>query len=167
MENNNENVTNEVTKENENVNNEEKTFTQKELDSIVETRLAKAKKGIPSKEELDAFNSWKEAQKTEQEKREEKDKENAKILEERNNYKKENLLLRKGVNAEDIDYVIYKVSKLEGEFADNLNDFLKNNPKYLGTKETKKETESVVVNTGTAHKEVANNEDKLRKAFGL
>ena len=46
----------------------EKTFTQDEVDAIVKERLAKAKKGIPSKEELTKYNEWKESQKTQQDK---------------------------------------------------------------------------------------------------
>ena len=41
----------------------EKTFTQKELDDIVRNRLERAKKDIPSKEELQAFREWQDGQK--------------------------------------------------------------------------------------------------------
>lgn len=46
----------------------EKTFTQSELDAAI----AKERQSIPSADELKAFNDWKEAQKTEQEKTAEK-----------------------------------------------------------------------------------------------
>ena len=65
--------TNETT-EKKDVEKKEKTFTENQVNEIVEKRLAKAKKGIPSKEEMKQFNDWKESQKTEQEKREEKEK---------------------------------------------------------------------------------------------
>lgn len=39
---------------------EEKTFTQKELDDIIKTRLERAKKDAPSKEELAVFREWQE-----------------------------------------------------------------------------------------------------------
>lgn len=52
----------------------EKTFTQAELDNIVGKRIAKAMKGVPEKEELDAFYKWKESQQTEREKQEKRDK---------------------------------------------------------------------------------------------
>lgn len=42
----------------------EKTFTQKELDDIVKQRLDRAKKDMPSKEEMDAFHKWQDSQKT-------------------------------------------------------------------------------------------------------
>lgn len=116
--------TNEVVKE-------EKTFTQEEVNEIVKTRIAKEKKGIPSKEELQEFTNWKESQKTAEEKNAEKEKENQLILTERDNLKRENLLLRKGVKEEDIDYVLFKVSRQEGEFKDNLESYLTENPKYL------------------------------------
>ena len=48
----------------ENIQTEEKTFTQKEVDEIVKARLERAKKDIPAKEELDEFYSWKENQMT-------------------------------------------------------------------------------------------------------
>lgn len=52
-------------------NQTEKTFTQSELDGIVKERLARANKDKPSKEEIEAFNSWKESQKTQAEKQQE------------------------------------------------------------------------------------------------
>lgn len=42
----------------------EKTFTQKELDEIVKQRLDRAKKDMPSKDELKAFKEWQDSQKT-------------------------------------------------------------------------------------------------------
>lgn len=61
--------TNEPGKDEEGQEPEAKTFTQEELDSIVKERIARAKKGQPSKEELDAFKQWQESQKTEEEKK--------------------------------------------------------------------------------------------------
>ena len=46
----------------------EKTFTQKELDEIVRKRLDRAKKDMPSKNELDEFRKWKDGQKTAEQK---------------------------------------------------------------------------------------------------
>ena len=45
-----------------------KTFTQKELDDIVKQRLDRAKKDMPSKDELKAFREWKDSQKTAEQK---------------------------------------------------------------------------------------------------
>lgn len=46
----------------------EKTFTQKELDEIVKNRLDRAKKDMPSKDELKAFREWQDSQKTAEQK---------------------------------------------------------------------------------------------------
>lgn len=120
-----------TTNTSENGGQEQKTFTQEELNTIVETRLAKAKKDMPSKEELKKYNEWKEAQKTEQEKMAEKETEYQKALAEKEQIINENKILKSGVNAEDTDYVLFKVTKMEGDFEENLNKFLKDNPKFL------------------------------------
>ena len=46
----------------------EKTFTEKERDDIVKQRLDRAKKDMPSKDELKAFREWKDSQKTAEQK---------------------------------------------------------------------------------------------------
>lgn len=45
---------------------DEKKFSQKELDDIVKQRLDRAAKGQPSKEELAAFRKWQDEQKTDE-----------------------------------------------------------------------------------------------------
>ena len=125
------NVVTPTTGTSENGGQEQKTFTQEELNTIVETRLAKAKKDMPSKEELKKYNEWKEAQKTEQEKMAEKETEYQKALAEKEQIINENKILKSGVNAEDTDYVLFKVTKMEGEFEENLSKFLKDNPRFL------------------------------------
>ena len=109
----------------------EKTFTQEELNKIVQERLDKEKKKMPSKEELKAFKDWQESQKTAEQKQAEKDAEYQKTLNELNTLKQTNAVLSAGVNKDDADYVLFKVSKMDGEFEENLAKFLKDNPKYL------------------------------------
>lgn len=116
----------------------EKTFTQAELDSIVGKRIAKAMKGVPEKEELDAFYKWKEGQQTEREKQEKRDKElsesktalavaNAELEQ----YRREKFLLGKGVSAEDVDYYAFKIGKLvtgTTDFETAAEAYLKEHP---------------------------------------
>lgn len=117
---------------NQNEGQAEKTFTQEELNKIVQERLDKEKKKMPSKEELKAFKDWQESQKTAEQKQAEKDAEYQKTLNELNTLKQTNAVLSAGVNKDDADYVLFKVSKMEGEdFEENLAKFLKDNPKYL------------------------------------
>ncbi|MDU2155351.1 hypothetical protein [Clostridium sp.] len=50
---------------------EEKTFTQADVDKLIQERIAREKKNQLSKDELKAYNDWKESQKTEEEKKNE------------------------------------------------------------------------------------------------
>ena len=102
-----------------------------EAQKIADAMVAKKMKGMPSKEELKAFKEWQESQKTAEQKQAEKDAEYQKTLNELNNLKQTNAVLSAGVNKDDADYVIFKVSKMEGDFEENLAKFLKDNPKYL------------------------------------
>lgn len=108
----------------------EKTFTQEEVNSL----LAKERKKMPNKDELKEFNEWKDSKKTDAEKQTELTQKLSDTANENTSLKQENQVLKSGVNVDDVDYVLFKVSKMEGEFEDNLEDFLKNNPKYLKNK---------------------------------
>lgn len=140
---------------NQNEGQAEKTFTQEELNKIVQERLDKEKKKMPSKEELKAFKDWQESQKTAEQKQAEKDAEYQKTLNELNTLKQTNAILEAGVNKDDADYVLFKVSKMEGEFDENLTKFLKDNPKYL--KQELETTEPKA--TGTPVKSISSNSD--------
>lgn len=123
-----------------------KTFTQEEVNAM----LAKEKKKMPSNEELKAFKEWKENQKTAEEKQAEKETEYKNTLSKNESLEKENQTLKAGVNIEDLDYVVFKVSKMEGEFEGNLASFLEENPKYLSSK---KEEVTKMIDLGGEHKE--------------
>ena len=140
---------------NQNEGQAEKTFTQEELNKIVQERLDKEKKKMPSKEDLKAFKDWQESQKTAEEKQAEKDAEYQKTLNELNTLKQTNAVLEAGVNKDDADYVLFKVSKMEGEFEENLAKFLKDNPKYL--KQELETTEPKA--TGAPVKSISSNND--------
>lgn len=116
----------------------EKTFTQKEVNDIVEKRLAKERKGIPSKEELKSYNEWKESQKTQQDKYDELVKRDGEKDNTISNLQKENEILRAGVSdSDDVEFILYKVGKMEGDFSDNLKNYLADNPKYIKKQEQK------------------------------
>lgn len=115
-----------------------KTFqTEEDYNNAVKSIL---KQKLPPKEEMEAFKTWKENQKTEEEKKTERENEYENTLSKNDDLFKENKTLRAGVNVEDLDYVIFKVSKMEGDFEDNLGSFLKDNPKFLysGKEESEK-----------------------------
>lgn len=119
-----------------------KTFqTEAEYNKAVNSIL---KSKLPPKEEMDAFKNWKDSQKTAEQKQAEKEAEYLKKDNLISNLEKENAILKAGVK-EDVDYVLFKVGKMEGDFKENLAKFLKENPKY-----TSKET--VIKTVGTSAK---------------
>ena len=128
----------------------EKKFTQDELNSYLKKEKDKLLKDMPSKEELKAYKDWKEAQKTAEQKQAEKETEYQNTLTNNKALDQENKALRAGVNVDDLDYVIFKVSKMEGEFSDNLDSFLKDNPKYLASSNTNV-NENSTINLGGDH----------------
>lgn len=109
-----------------------KTFTQEEVNTMLKKEKQKAEKkyeGI----DVTKYKEWVESQKTAEQKQAEKEAEYAQKDTTISELQKENAVLKAGVkNADDIDYVLFKVSKMEGEFEENLAKFLKDNPKYLG-----------------------------------
>ena len=123
-------------------------ISKEEAQKMVNSALAKK---LPPKEEMDAFKQWKDSQKTEADKQAETLKELETLRQEKLNTQRENALLKKGINEEDIDYVMFKVGKMEGEFDENLVEFLKENPKF-----TVKEEKSVASTTGVKTSGVEN-----------
>ena len=111
---------------------EVKTFTQEEVDEMIKTRLRK----MPSKEELKEFNEWKESQKTEAEKSIEKDNKIASLEAELVREKNINVVANADVDPRYQKFVLAEVSQIEGEFKENLEEYLKNNPQYVPPKPT-------------------------------
>ena len=134
------NVETETTTTNVENNSEEvvKTFTQEEVNGIVKERLAKAQKGIPSKEELAKYNEWKESQKTQQDKYDDLVKNSSEKDHTISILEKENAVLKAGITDQDeIEFICYKIGKMDGDFKENLSQYLANNPKYAKKQETK------------------------------
>ena len=119
----------------------EKTFTQAELDAIIGDRLARERKNQPDPERLKAFEEWEKSQQTEAEKAAETAKKLQEAQAEADQLRHENAIMKAGVNADDADYVLFKVGKMEGSFNDNLKKFLEDNPKYT-SEPTKKVPDS-------------------------
>ena len=132
------------------VEKNEKTFTQEEVNAM----LAKEKNKMPSKEDLKAFNEWKESQKTEAEKQTERAQEFAKLQAEKDSLEQLTKIYDAGVTGKDnVEFIQFKVSKMEGDFDENLKAYLDEHPKYL-QKETDEEAPQT---TGASVKKISNN----------
>ena len=124
--------------------NEVKTFTQEEVNQIIKTRL----RNIPSDDELKAYNDWKESQKTEAEKNAEVLKENESLKSRINELENMQVVANACVDSKFQKFVFSEVSK-EGNFEDNLKEYLKNNNQYL-IKEEKTKTTGYSQNTSNS-----------------
>lgn len=116
---------------------QEKTFTQSELDKIVSERLARERRNMPDKQSLKEFREWKKSRQSEAEKIAEREAEYQDLKNTAENLRRENLVIKAGVSAEDVDYVLFKVGKMDGEFSQNLSSFLAENKRYTEPKTVK------------------------------
>lgn len=124
--------------------NEVKTFTQEEVNQIIKTRL----RNVPSDDELKAYNDWKESQKTEAEKNAEVLKENETLKSRISELENMQVVANAGVDSKFQKFVFSEVSK-EGNFEDNLKEYLKINTQYL-IKEEKTKTTGYSQNTSNS-----------------
>lgn len=151
---------------------EPKTFTQEELDAIVKDRIARAKKGQPSKEELKAFNDWKESQKTDEEKRNEAltNAEQAKIAAEERALLAETKVtcLSKGVIAASVDDVVILAKAMVTEeitIEQAIDKVLEKYPSFKGEQQQQEDNKGFKVGAGS-QKQKENPNDALARAFG-
>lgn len=104
----------------------EKTFTQEEVNAMLKKENAKVSKkyeGI----DLEAYKKWEESQKTAEQKQQE---EIVKMqnLKNDNDFKTQMLeIMKRGLNYDEAEFVQFKLSKMNGDFEENLEEYLKNN----------------------------------------
>jgi len=143
---------------------QEKTFTQAELDRIISERIARERKNLPDEADLKAYKEWKKAQQTEAEKAAEREREYQALQSRAIELERENAVIKAGVKADDAEFVIFKVSRMEGDFKKNLESFLSENKKF---------TEPVTENVpGTKHNPSTTDQDAnfiaaVRRGAGL
>ena len=141
--------------EKQNGGQEVKTFTQEEVNSIVEERLAKVKKNMPSKEELQQYNEWKETQKTEQEKINDKINQlqtnNVTLTNENSQLKAQLEVLNSNAKKEFVRFVTSEVLAMVNDTTDlktAIKSYKKDNPQYFGDTVIKKTQTSPSLNAG-------------------
>lgn len=113
----------------------EKAFaTQEEFNEALKKEVARKTKNLPSKEDLKEFNEWKESKKTEEDKKNEILSENETLKKQLAYAENKSVVANAGVDAKFQKFVLSEVSEMEGEFEDNLKDYLKDNPQFLISK---------------------------------
>lgn len=130
----------------------EKTYTQADfnaMDKKLKEKYEKKYAGI----DIAKYKEWEESQKTAEQKQAEKEAEY--VEKDKRIVLLENKLKLKDANVskEYEDFVLFTVSNMDGEFEDNLGQFLKDNPKYIKGQEI---TEPKA--TGTPVKSISSSE---------
>lgn len=130
----------------------EKTYTQADMNAMDKKLKAKYEKkyeGI----DIAKYKEWEESQKTAEQRQAEKEAEY--VEKDKRIVLLENKLKLKDANVskEYEDFVLFTVSNMDGEFEDNLGQFLKDNPKYIKGQEI---TEQKA--TGTPVKSISSSE---------
>ena len=111
--------TNAQSAENNTAAQQEKTFSQADVDKMIQSRLERERKKMPSEEELNAFRTWKDSQQTEQDRMNNITKErdtavsnlsaaNAKIEQ----LEHERYVSSKGFTGDEAEFIAFKASKM-------------------------------------------------------
>lgn len=109
---------------------EEKRFTQAEVDALISKRIARERKGMPKAEELNAFREWQRDHAGDEATLESVTSERDSAQSELEIARRENYLLKNGIAADDVDYYVYKISKAmddETSFEEAAKKFFKEN----------------------------------------
>lgn len=98
---------------------QEKTFTQADVDKLIQSRLERERKKYPSEEEITAYRTWKDGQQTEQERQAKRDKELAEsknalsaAQSELEQVKRDKYVLSKGLTGDDAEFIAFKALKM-------------------------------------------------------
>lgn len=98
---------------------QEKTFTQADVDALIQKRLDRERKKYPSDDELSAYRSWKESQQTEQERwnalTKERDESRTALSAaqaELEQLKREKYVLSKGLSGDEAEFIAFKAGKM-------------------------------------------------------
>lgn len=97
----------------------EKTFTQADVDKMIQARLDRERKKYPSEEEITAYRTWKDSQQTEQERQAKRDKELADsksalsaAQSELEQVKRDKYVLSKGLTGDDAEFIAFKALRM-------------------------------------------------------
>lgn len=153
---------------------EDKTFTQADVDKLVQERIARTKKGQLSKEEIKAYQDWKDSQKTAEEKNSEaltNAETKVKEAEERaTSLEAKVTCLSKGVGATSVDDVVVLAKAMatdEITVEQAIDKVLEKYPQFKGIETSNGEEQkgfTKVGSSGAKGKAIA--DEALANAFG-
>lgn len=142
---------------------EEKTFTQEEVNAMVLKEVNKATKKYEGVD-LKKYKEWEDQNKTNEEKYADILKENEKLKNDLAYAENKSVVANAGVDAKFQKFVLSEVSAMEGDFENNLKDYLKNNSQYLANGENKNSSSTGLPQNNT-NKPVSDKQAYLDKKY--
>lgn len=142
---------------------EEKTFTQEEVNAMVLKEVNKVTKkyeGVDMKK----YKELEESQKTNEEKYADILKENEKLKNDLAYAENKSVVANAGVDSKFQKFVLSEVSLMDGDFEENLKNYLKENSQYLVNNETKTPN-STGIPQNNANKSVSDKQAYLDKKY--
>lgn len=136
---------------------EVKTYTQEEynaLDKKLKAKYEKKYEGI----DITKYKEWVESQKTEAEKQSETLIENEKLKSRVKELENMQVVANASVDPKFQKFVLSEISQMEGDFEDNLEEYLKENPQYLSNSTPTATVETPKI-TGVAVQKINENAD--------
>ena len=95
---------------------QEKTFTQADVDKMIQARLDRERRKYPSEDEMTAYRTWKDSQQERQAKREKEFADNKSALTaaqaEVQQLKREKYVLSKGLTGEEAEFIAFKALRM-------------------------------------------------------
>lgn len=164
--------TTETKTDTEETTQEEKTFTQADVDKLIKERIARERKNQLPKEELKAYQEWKESQKTEAEKKNEAltNAEKARLAAEERALLAETKVtcLSKGVVATSVDDVVILAKAMVTEevtIEQAIDKVLEKYPSFKGQQQ-QEEQKGFIIGAGS-QKQKESSDNALARAFGI
>ena len=142
---------------------EEKTFTQEEVNAMVLKEVNKATKKYEGVD-LKKYKEWEDQNKTNEEKYADIVKENEKLKNDLAYAENKSVVANAGVDSKFQKFVLSEVSAMEGDFENNLKDYLKNNSQYLANGENKNSSSTGLPQNNT-NKPVSDKQAYLDKKY--
>lgn len=142
---------------------EEKTFTQEEVNAMVLKEVNKATKKYEGVD-LKKYKEWEDQNKTNEEKYADIVKENQKLKNDLAYAENKSVVANAGVDSKFQKFVLSEVSAMEGDFENNLKDYLKNNSQYLANGENKNSSSTGLPQNNT-NKPVSDKQAYLDKKY--
>lgn len=142
---------------------EEKAFTQEEVNAMILKEVNKVTKKYEGVD-LKKYKEWEDQNKTNEEKYADIVKENEKLKNDLAYAENKSVVANAGVDSKFQKFVLSEVSAMEGDFENNLKDYLKNNSQYLANGENKNSSSTGLPQNGT-NKPVSEKQAYLDKKY--